>query len=69
MDSNFQNRINFQNLENKGFRQESRQYNDTGYKKTFNKNYNQNNYGGNNNYYKGFDDSNSDNSNNRYTDR
>jgi hypothetical protein len=61
MDSNFQNRTNFQNLDNKGFRQENRQYKDSNYKKSYNKNYNQSYYGGNKNYYRGYDEQSEEN--------
>lgn len=69
MDSNFQNRINFQNMENSGFRQDIRQYNDPNYKKSYKKNYNQSYHGGNKNYHRGSDEQNSDNMNYSYPER
>jgi hypothetical protein len=56
MDSNFPNRTNFQSSGNREFQPDNRQYGDSNYKNSYNKNFNQSNYGGNKNYYRNRDE-------------
>jgi len=61
MDSNFPNRTNFQSSGFRDFQKDTRQYGDSNNKNSYNKNFNQSNYGGSKNYYKNRDEQNENN--------
>ncbi len=61
MESNFQNKTNYQNFEGKGFRQESNQFYDSNYENSYKQSYNKTKYEGNKGVNYGYDKKNESN--------